>query len=226
VVAIGDSIVNGHGKMMLGVQCQSCAFWLAQAGGWCFTKHSIGGSTSFRIVDEQVPLLTGQYAVGVMNMGANDVLFDFDLDRLAANLETAVKALERVAEHVLILNLPDDLGVLPGAPVGRRQRLRAANQLIGAVAQQHDLMVLDISDFRGSRLMRADRIHPTALGQLEAADRAVELMRARGVAIPVQPSSIPLGRPGDRLSPGYLTGYAAGSVTEAARWTAKRLLRR
>lgn len=226
VVAIGDSIVNGHGDMLLGVQCQSAALWLAQAGDWAFTKYAVGGSTSQRIVDEQLPRLGGDYAVGVMNMGANDVLFDYDADRLAANLDQAAKAMRAVCEHVVILTLPAVLGQVPGAPPVRRQRVAQVNELIRSTAATHELLVLDVSDFHGPRLLRADRVHPTALGQLEIADRAAALLRSNGVAVPVQPSSIPLGHPDGRLRPGFLAGYARGSVVQSAKASAKRLLRR
>ena len=57
LVALGDSITNGHGEPALGVHPQSWAQWLAEALDAPFLKLATDGATAADVLAEQVPRL-------------------------------------------------------------------------------------------------------------------------------------------------------------------------
>src|SRR4051794_41862938 len=73
LVALGDSITNGHGEPALGVHPQSWAQWLAEALDLPFTKLAVDGALAADVLREQVPRLRGPYDVGCVYAGVNDV---------------------------------------------------------------------------------------------------------------------------------------------------------
>ena len=72
LVALGDSITNGHGEPALGVPMQSWAQWLAEALALPFTKLARDGALARDVVAEQVPRLDGPYDVACLYVGVND----------------------------------------------------------------------------------------------------------------------------------------------------------
>ena len=61
LVALGDSITNGHGEPALGVHPQSWAQWLAEALELPFTKLAVDGAQAADVLRDQVPRLRGPY---------------------------------------------------------------------------------------------------------------------------------------------------------------------
>src|SRR5690242_9751691 len=92
LVAVGDSIVNGYTKPMAGVPSLSWAQWLASAMDLSFTRYARGGATSQEIVAELLPQVRDRYAIGVFNMGTNDVI-QGDATSLEANVRLAAEGL-------------------------------------------------------------------------------------------------------------------------------------
>jgi len=97
----------------------------------------------------------------------------------------ALKHLRARATRVLTLTIPLDLGrPRAGTAVPR------ANALIRRLAGEHDAVCAELADLRGWRLLLPDAVHPTALGQLEIADRAARALAAAGTPVPRLPSAL------------------------------------
>jgi lysophospholipase L1-like esterase len=181
LVALGDSITNGGGNMALGVYPRSWAHWLALALDLPYTGLASDGATAPDVLAEQVPHLGGEYDVGALYIGVNDVRsVGWDADAFARDHAAALAALGGCCERVLTLTIPLDLGrPRAGAKVGD------ANDLIRRNAAEARALVVALDDLRGRRAVLPDAVHPHAVGQLEIADRA-----ARVLGAPRAPSSL------------------------------------
>ena len=205
VVALGDSITNGHGGMQSGLGSQSWAQWLAQALELPFTKLARDGATAADVVREQVPKVTGRFDLGAVYVGVNDVRgADWDARAYERDLGIALATLAARCDRVLTLTIPLDLGLPPaGAKVGE------ANAVVERLAADHGAAVADLRGFGGRRWVWADRVHATAAGQVELADRA-----ARALGAPL-PSRTVVAPPAPDLA--YAWHYARRAAREHAR---------
>jgi len=174
LVALGDSITNGHGEPALGVHPQSWAQWLAEALGLPFTKLAADGARTADVLRHQVPRLQGPYDLASVYAGVNDVRsLDFDAAAYERDLRAIVTAAGDAAEGVLLCTLPADLGRPRAAP-----KPRTASAIVRAVARETGATVVALDDLAGSPWLLPDAVHPTALGQLEIADRAARALGA------------------------------------------------
>lgn len=181
LVALGDSITNGGGNMAFGVYPRSWAHWLALALELPYTGLASDGAVAATVVAEQLPALRGRYDVGALYVGVNDVRsVDWDEPAYARDLAAAAGALAGCCERVVVLTVPLDVG-RPRAGA----KVRGCNATIRRVAAETGAVVAPLDDLRGHRLVLPDAVHPTALGQLELADRA-----ARALAAPRLPSAL------------------------------------
>jgi hypothetical protein len=214
LVALGDSISYGHGGMQAGLGSQSWAQWLAEALDLPFTRYAANGATAADVVRHQIPRVTRDYEVATLYVGVNDVRdTGWDARAYEEDLDVAAGALARRSGRLLLLTIPLDLGLPPaGAKVGE------ANAAIERVAARHRAVVADLRDLSGPRWVWADRVHATAAGQVEIADRAA---RALGAPLPSHTVVEP-PRP-DAL---YAYHYARRTVREHARVARLRLLGR
>lgn len=214
VVAIGDSIMNGATFRHF-VTPQSWAQWLAESGGWAFTKYAQGGKTSSEVIAELLPLVgrTG-YDVAAVTVGANDLLYDWDIEKFRANLNVIFDRLAVVADRIVISNMPSVFAGLPGMDRNVARRVPQANDVITERAQAWGAYVVDVTDFHGPCWLEPDRIHPTSLGLLEMGVRA----------------GLVLGLPRTAATPEttrrYRAAYRVRVVKEIARLCAKRALGR
>jgi lysophospholipase L1-like esterase len=174
LVALGDSITNGHGKPALGVHPQSWAQWLAEALDLPFTKLAADGAMAADVLREQVPRLRGPYDVGCVFAGVNDVRVPaFDPGAYERDLRAIAKAVDAASERVVLLTLPADLGRPRAAP-----KPRAASAIVRRVAADTGAAVVELEDLAGAPWLLPDAVHPTAIGQLEIADRAARVLGA------------------------------------------------
>ena len=181
LVALGDSITNGHGEPALGVPMQSWAQWLAEALGLPFTKLARDGALARDVLAEQVPRLEGPYDVGCLYTGVNDARsVTWDAGAYEQELRAIAAALAGCSERLLLCTLPADLGRPRAAP-----KPRAASAIVRAVAREHGAALADLDDLAGALALLPDAVHPTARGQLEIADRA-----ARALGSPTLPSTL------------------------------------
>jgi lysophospholipase L1-like esterase len=181
VVALGDSITNGHGEPALGVPAQSWAQWLAEALELPFTKLATDGAVVADVLREQVPRLAGPYDVGCVYVGVNDVRAPgFDAAAYERDLRAIAGAVGKESERLVLCTLPADLGRPRAAP-----KPRAASAVVRRVAAELGATVVELNDLAGAPWLLPDAVHPTAVGQLEMADRA-----ARALGAPRRPSAM------------------------------------
>lgn len=205
LVALGDSITYGHGGMQSGLGSQSWAMWLAEAMGLPFTRLAVNGATAGDVVRAQLPRLAGPYDIGCLYIGVNDVRGpDWDPAVYARDLAKAVATLDVVCDRLLLVALPLDVGFPPAGA-----KVLQANSAIEHEGARHRAPVVDLRDFTGARWVWADRVHATALGQVEIADRA-----ARALGAPL-PSRTVVSLPRPDLS--YAYHYARRTVREHTR---------
>jgi lysophospholipase L1-like esterase len=211
LVALGDSITYGHGGMQAGLGAQSWAQWLAEAMELPFTRYAVNGATAADVVREQVPRLKRGYAVGALYVGVNDVRdVGWDAAAFERDLAAAADALAACADRVVMATIPLDLGLPPAGA-----KVEEANAIIERHAARHGAALADLRDFTGPRWVWADRVHATAAGQVEIADRAA---RALGAPLPSQTVVEP-PKP-DAL---YAYHYARRTVREYGRVALTRL---
>jgi hypothetical protein len=181
LVAMGDSITNGHGEPALGVPMQSWAQWLAEALELPFTKLARDGARAADVLAEQVPGLAGPYDVGCLYVGVNDArALDWDAAGFERDLRAIVDALTSASDRLVLCTLPADLG-RPRAG----DKPATASAIVRAIAADHGATVVALDDFAGRPWLMPDAVHPTAVGELEMADRA-----ARALGAPRLPSSL------------------------------------
>jgi hypothetical protein len=181
LVALGDSITNGHGEPALGVTMQSWAQWLAEALELPFTKLAQDGARAADVLRDFVPRLQGPYDVGCVYVGVNDTrALDWDADAFERDAGAIVDAVAACSERLLVCTIPADLGRPRAAP-----KPRVASAILRATAVRHGAAIAELEDLAGPPWLLPDAVHPTAIGQLEIADRA-----ARALGAPRPPSTL------------------------------------
>ena len=174
LVALGDSITNGHGEPALGVHPQSWAQWLAEALDLPFTKLAADGANAADILREQVPRLRGPYDVGCVYAGVNDVRAPgFDPAAYERDVRAICGAVGAASERLVLCTIPADLGRPRAAP-----KPRQASAIIRRVADELGAAVVALDDMAGPPWLLPDAVHPTAVGQLEIGDRAARVLGA------------------------------------------------
>jgi lysophospholipase L1-like esterase len=180
LVALGDSITNGHGEPALGVTMQSWAQWLAEALELPFTKLARDGARAADVLRDLVPRLDGPYDVGCVYVGVNDTrALDWDAADFERDAEAIVAAVAACSERLLVCTIPTDLGRPRASP-----KPQTASAILRAAAARHGAAIVDLDDLAGPPWVLPDGVHPTAVGQLEIADRAARVLDA-----PQAPSS-------------------------------------
>jgi lysophospholipase L1-like esterase len=193
VLAFGDSITNGGGELQWGVALQSWAMWIARSLGLPYTGYAADGARAADVLAEQIPAFQrraahpeGRYELGCLYIGVNDVRgTDWDAAVFRADYEEALRFVHGRCDRVLTATAPLGLG-LPraGAKVGD------LNAVIRDVAAHVGALVVDLSDFGARNQVMADRVHPTAFGQIAIAERALGVLAADGLAAAVAPASL------------------------------------
>jgi lysophospholipase L1-like esterase len=194
ILAFGDSITNGGGELQFGVALQSWVQWVARGLGLPFTNYAVDGARAADVAGHQIAAHRRfnatpdpHYELGCLYIGVNDVrASDWDPGTYATDLDAAVNYLTQRCDTVLTLTIPLDLG-RPRAGVSR---VEAANRTIEQTAGRHGAQVLDLRHFGARNLLMADQVHPTAFGQIHLAERALEVLSERGLAVRRHPSSL------------------------------------
>lgn len=193
VLAFGDSITNGGGELQWGVALQSWALWVARALGMPFTSYAVDGATVSDVLRGQIPAFQmraaapdARYDLGCLCIGVNDVRSpDWDRKAFAAEHGSALSFLRERCDRTLALTAPLALGVpRAGAKVGD------LNDEIERNASVQHALVVDLSDFGARNHVMADRVHPTAFGQLAIAERALAVLACDGLPTRVAPASL------------------------------------
>ena len=163
IVALGDSLLDTD---------RSWGYWLSRAMGLPLRSVAAGGVRSNDVLRQLASLDDERYDVACLSVGINDILFDWDADRFAGNVAAIVGVAAEVAERVVTPTITLGLASFPGSAAEFRRRVRDAN----SVLSDSGALVFSGSDLRGPRFLDADRVHPTAAGQLVLADRAAQML--------------------------------------------------
>jgi lysophospholipase L1-like esterase len=204
LIALGDSITKGDGEPALGVWSRSWSLWLAQALELPHTNLAVDGALACELARDQLPRVRADYDLACAYIGVNDARGpDWDPPAFAAALDATLAHLGGHAARVLTCTIPLDLGrPRTGAPVP------VANALIRRLAGEHDAVCAELADLHGWRLLLPDAVHPTALGQLEIADRAAGALTAAGVPVSRLPSVLAQPRRGRRPEARFAARWA------------------
>ena len=195
VLAFGDSITNGGGELQWGVALQSWALWTARGLGLPYTGYAVDGATAREVVEEQIPRAErvsalgpeARYHLGCLYVGVNDVRLDeWEVGGFAERHRAALAYLTERCERTLVLTAPSPLG----RPATPPQRIEELNAAIEAGAAAAGALVLDLRDFGARNQVMADRVHPTAFGQIAIAERALALLADDGADVRVWPSTL------------------------------------
>ena len=193
VLAFGDSITNGGGELQWGVALQSWALWVARGLGLPYTGYAVDGAVARDVVDRQIPAFESlaahpeaRYELGCLYIGVNDVRSaDFDVRDFAPDHETALEFLAGRCERILTVTAPLDLG-RPRAGA----KVKDLNAAIEDAAARHGALVLDLRSLGSRKLVMADHVHPTALGQIAIAEQALNELERDGLRVAVRPSAL------------------------------------
>jgi lysophospholipase L1-like esterase len=192
VLAFGDSITNGGGELQWGVALQSWAMWTARGLGIPYSPYAVDGATVEDVIARQIPLFqrvgdpNAHYTLGCLYIGTNDVRVPgFDAAGFEQRHNDALEFLNQRCDRLLTLTIPLDMG-RPANP----ELIEEINEAIERSAARHRASVLDLRLLGGRRLMMADHVHPTALGQVEIAERALELLASTGLPTRVHPAEL------------------------------------
>jgi lysophospholipase L1-like esterase len=193
VLAFGDSITNGGGELQWGVALQSWALWVARGLGLPYSGYAVDGAHAVDVVREQLPAFRSRAAgagarfdLGCLYIGVNDVrVIDWDAGAFASSFREALEFLRERCDRVLTVTAPLDLG-RPRAG-GKVEEL---NTIVEATAGGLGALVLDLRGFGARNLVMADRVHPTAFGQIAIAERALTVLERDGMLPVVRPSSL------------------------------------
>jgi lysophospholipase L1-like esterase len=193
VLAFGDSITNGGGELQWGVALQSWALWTARGLGLPYSPYALDGATVDDVLGFQIPTFervavcpAGPYELGCLYIGTNDVRGPgFDLEGFERRFDAALGFLAVRCDRLLTATIPLDMG-RPRNP----ELIASVNAAIDRVADSRGALVLDLRRFGGRRVMMADHVHPTALGQLAIAELALELLAGHGLPTRIRPSEL------------------------------------
>jgi lysophospholipase L1-like esterase len=193
LLAFGDSITNGGGELQWGVALHSWALWAARSLGLAYTGYAVDGACVADVVAEQMPAFTARarrpqarYDVGCLYIGVNDVRRpDWNPEAFEAGLREALGFLVARCDRTLALTAPRRLGIPPaGAKVAE------LNAIVARVADARGAILVDLAGFGARNHVMADRVHPTAFGQIAIAERALAALAGDGLAARVAPSTL------------------------------------
>ncbi len=224
VLAFGDSITNAGGELQWGVALHSWALWMARGLGLAYTGYASDGALIADVVAAQLPDFArcaadpqARYDVGSLYIGVNDVRRpDWDERAFADAHRDALTAIAARCERTLALTAPFGLG-LPRTGA----KVLELNAAITANAAALGALVVDLRDFGARNHVMADRVHPTAFGQVAIAERALAVLASDGLPTRVRPASLIryettwLGRLRGDLNYAYRSGKALGRAARS-----------
>jgi hypothetical protein len=192
VLAFGDSITNAGGELQWGVALQSWALWVARGLGLPFTAHACDGALVSDVVHHQIPLFErcaarpdARYDIGCLYIGVNDVRAPgWDPDAFAADHQTALRFLAGRCERTLAVTAPLRLGLPPATNV------LSLNARVWCNAAALGALVVDLRTFGARNHVMADRVHPTAFGQIAIAERALAVLERDGLPPRLAPAGL------------------------------------
>jgi lysophospholipase L1-like esterase len=193
VLAFGDSITNAGGELQWGVALQSWALWVARGLGLPYTGYAVDGARAPDVIGEQMPAFRrrnadpqADYDLGCLYIGVNDVrAVDWNPAVFAAAYGEALDFLTARCDRVLTATAPLTLGVPPAV-----DKVHTLNAIVVREAARRRALVVDLAGFGARNHVMADRVHPTAFGQIAIAERALAVLAADGAQVHAAPASL------------------------------------
>jgi hypothetical protein len=158
-----------------------------------FTSFAVDGARAHDVATGQLAAFAERsatpdvrYDVGCLYVGVNDVRApDWVPPAYERDMRAALAFLVARCDRVLACTIPLDLG-RPRAG----QRVADANARIRAAAADHGALVVSLEDFGARNRVMVDAVHPTAFGQVELAERALDVLAADGARVRVRPHTL------------------------------------
>ncbi len=186
---LGDSTVTGQGLASVD-DCwpRVVARHLADRFRVELRSYAIGGSRSWHVLHEQVPLAeVHRHDVVIVSVGSNDILRMTPVWRFERRLDEIVRRMQRVSSSVILFGV-GDLGSIPRLPYPV-DRLAAgsghiADRVHRRVAQRRSVAKIDQWSLtteafnRGLHMFAADLFHPSAEGHIAWADSVIPTLEA------------------------------------------------
>ena len=72
----------------------------------------------------------------------------------------------------------------------RTAKVQDLNEVIGEVAADSGALVVDLRSWGARNLVMTDHVHPTAFGQIDIAERALDVLARDGAPVAVRPSAL------------------------------------
>jgi lysophospholipase L1-like esterase len=217
VLAFGDSITNGGGELQWGVALQSWALWVARSLGLAYTGYAVDAARVSGVVNEQIPAFLarcawpqGRFEVGCLYIGVNDVRsLDWDPVAFEIDFRTALSFVCQRSDRTLAVTAPVGLGRPPAGA-----KVLELNAVVRRVAGELGALVVDLFMLGGRNLVMPDQVHPTALGQIAIAERALARLESDGLPARIAPSSLIRYEitPGRRLRADWTYLYRTGKI--------------
>lgn len=197
VVGVGDSITASCGFPAGNLPLASWAQWVARALGEPVDLHARSGASSQEVRRDLLPGVDGEYRLALLYVGTNDLLKGRPVGEFAEDFAALVGRLAELAPTVLTFTPPLWVGRVPTiAPYGRRlRRVYAYGAETRRIGEKAGAEVVQAPEVRGPRYVAADRVHPTAAGQLAFADAAAWRLKDRGWDLPLPSSLVPAADP-------------------------------
>jgi lysophospholipase L1-like esterase len=214
VLGLGDSISCGPEEGAFGVAPRAWAQWLAEALDEPFHRLAAPGASTPWIAEHLLPRVRAGTGLACVHVGTNDVRsVAWDPAAFGVALERILAVCAQRAARTCVATIPLDLGRPPAGP-----KVADLNAIVREAAARHRAVVVALDDLRGWRLLFPDAVHPTALGQLEIAERA-----ARALRLGVSPAALAGPVRGPRADLRYgLTRQAAHLARDWRRRVAER----
>jgi lysophospholipase L1-like esterase len=193
VLAFGDSITNGGGELQWGVALQSWALWTARALGLGYTSYAVDGAGVDDVLAEQLPAFRARrahpqarYELGCLYIGVNDVRrYDWDVDAFRHAHQSALTEIAAHCDRMLTMTAP----LLLGRP-GAGTKVADMNAAVAANATAAGALLVDLSAFTARNHVMADRVHPTAFGQIAIAERVLSALAADTMTVRAWPADL------------------------------------
>jgi lysophospholipase L1-like esterase len=174
LVLLGDSIAFGQGADRPADTIGRRLVAALEARGVTseLTVHAVPGAISAGLAAQVRAALRGPVDVAVVIVGSNDLTHFVPVDRAAAQLADAVRALRERGAEVVVVPAPD-LAAVPFVPVNFRPLVRAASLQLRAAQTQAALdegaYVAPIDELAAQfaadiELFSGDRFHPSGRG--------------------------------------------------------------
>lgn len=197
-VAMGDSLTQGYGDPVEGLENLSWADRLAEAlrplhPDFRYDKLAKRGVTSQQIVETQLPLaLAAEPDLVSVLAGGNDLMQpEWDIHQTEANLRRLVEPFADAGATVMVFTMHDNYLLLPEAIASRQHHIyegvRAINRVVRQLSHEYGLLRVELEhaqELHDPSCWSRDMIHANMRGHvILAAETAYRLGRYAGITI-------------------------------------------